>query len=212
MRVRFAPSPTGNLHVGGARTALFNWLYAKNHGGKFILRCVHPQEPRSPPQPQLLRGSFCVAEGRAGQPECTASGCAGRWAVTSAPCCTPVRRIEDTDQARSTLESEQQVLRDLKWLGLSWDEGEQRGAAEPSKAPASPLQPSCLCPHPLQLSYGHRSLGQPSSCVALRPPPPAAHVTLPRACDATLHPSPGHPDPRPTHWQPTHPNSPPARP
>ena len=38
VRVRFAPSPTGNLHVGGARTALFNWLYAKKAGGKFILR------------------------------------------------------------------------------------------------------------------------------------------------------------------------------
>lgn len=38
VRVRFAPSPTGNLHVGGARTALFNWLYAKRTGGKFILR------------------------------------------------------------------------------------------------------------------------------------------------------------------------------
>ena len=35
---RFAPSPTGNLHIGGARTALFNWLYAKNKGGKFLLR------------------------------------------------------------------------------------------------------------------------------------------------------------------------------
>ena len=38
VRVRFAPSPTGNLHVGGARTALFNWLYAKHTGGKMILR------------------------------------------------------------------------------------------------------------------------------------------------------------------------------
>lgn len=38
VRVRFAPSPTGNLHVGGARTALFNWLYARKTGGKFILR------------------------------------------------------------------------------------------------------------------------------------------------------------------------------
>ena len=37
-RVRFAPSPTGNLHVGGARTALFNYLFAKNLGGKLILR------------------------------------------------------------------------------------------------------------------------------------------------------------------------------
>jgi glutamyl-tRNA synthetase len=38
VRVRFAPSPTGYLHVGGARTALFNWLFARHHGGKFILR------------------------------------------------------------------------------------------------------------------------------------------------------------------------------
>ena len=38
VRVRFAPSPTGYLHVGGARTALFNWLYARHTGGKFVLR------------------------------------------------------------------------------------------------------------------------------------------------------------------------------
>jgi glutamyl/glutaminyl-tRNA synthetase len=38
IRVRFAPSPTGYLHVGGARTALFNWLYARQQGGKMILR------------------------------------------------------------------------------------------------------------------------------------------------------------------------------
>lgn len=38
VKVRFAPSPTGNLHVGGARTALFNWLYARKTGGKFVLR------------------------------------------------------------------------------------------------------------------------------------------------------------------------------
>jgi glutamyl-tRNA synthetase len=38
VRVRFAPSPTGYLHIGGARTALFNWLFARHHGGKFILR------------------------------------------------------------------------------------------------------------------------------------------------------------------------------
>lgn len=38
VRVRFAPSPTGTLHVGGARTALFNFLQAKNSGGRFILR------------------------------------------------------------------------------------------------------------------------------------------------------------------------------
>jgi nondiscriminating glutamyl-tRNA synthetase len=68
-RVRFAPSPTGHLHVGGARTAIFNWLFAKHHGGTFIIR------------------------------------------------------VEDTDQARSTRESEQMVLDDLRWLGLQWDEG-----------------------------------------------------------------------------------------
>src|SRR3989442_6632536 len=38
VRVRFAPSPTGFLHIGGARTALFNWLYARRHGGTFVLR------------------------------------------------------------------------------------------------------------------------------------------------------------------------------
>ena len=73
VRVRFAPSPTGNLHVGGARTALFNWLYARNLGGKFILR------------------------------------------------------VEDTDTARSTRESEEAMVRDLKWLGLDWDEGPDNG-------------------------------------------------------------------------------------
>ncbi len=69
IRVRFAPSPTGHLHVGGARTALFNWLYARHEGGTFIVR------------------------------------------------------IEDTDRARSTEESERAVLEDLTWLGLTWDEG-----------------------------------------------------------------------------------------
>ncbi len=73
VRVRFAPSPTGHLHVGGARTAIFNWLFARHHGGTFIVR------------------------------------------------------VEDTDQARSTLESEQLVLGDLRWLGLDWDEGPDIG-------------------------------------------------------------------------------------
>lgn len=69
IRTRFAPSPTGHLHVGGARTALFNYLYAKSKGGKFILR------------------------------------------------------IEDTDQERSTTESEKLMLESMRWLGLDWDEG-----------------------------------------------------------------------------------------
>jgi nondiscriminating glutamyl-tRNA synthetase len=47
VRVRFAPSPTGNLHIGGARTALFNWLYAKSQGGKFILRIEDTDTLRS---------------------------------------------------------------------------------------------------------------------------------------------------------------------
>jgi len=47
VRVRFAPSPTGNLHVGGARTALFNWLFARRHGGKFILRIEDTDRERS---------------------------------------------------------------------------------------------------------------------------------------------------------------------
>lgn len=47
IRVRFAPSPTGYLHVGGARTALYNWLYAKKKGGKFILRVEDTDQARS---------------------------------------------------------------------------------------------------------------------------------------------------------------------
>jgi glutamyl-tRNA synthetase len=72
-RLRFAPSPTGYLHIGGVRTALFNWLWARKLGGTFILR------------------------------------------------------IEDTDRERSTEENEQIILRDMRWLGLDWDEGPEAG-------------------------------------------------------------------------------------
>src|SRR5437588_3530955 len=48
--VRFAPSPTGFLHIGGARTALFNWLFARNHGGKFLLRIEDTDRVRSSPE------------------------------------------------------------------------------------------------------------------------------------------------------------------
>ena len=48
--VRFAPSPTGFLHVGGARTALFNWLFARHHGGKFLLRIEDTDRARSTPE------------------------------------------------------------------------------------------------------------------------------------------------------------------
>jgi glutamyl-tRNA synthetase len=69
IRVRFAPSPTGLLHVGNARTALYNWLFARRAGGDFILR------------------------------------------------------VEDTDLERSEVRFEDQLVEDLHWLGLNWDEG-----------------------------------------------------------------------------------------
>jgi len=47
---RFAPSPTGYLHIGGARTALFNWLYARGRGGKFLLRIEDTDRARSTPE------------------------------------------------------------------------------------------------------------------------------------------------------------------
>ncbi len=71
--MRFAPSPTGHLHVGNARTALFNWLFARHHGGRMILR------------------------------------------------------IEDTDLERSEARFEDQLIGDLRWLGLDWDEGPDLG-------------------------------------------------------------------------------------
>ena len=73
VRVRFAPSPTGHLHVGNARTALFNWLFARQKGGTMVLR------------------------------------------------------IEDTDVDRSEARFEDQLIADLKWLGLDWDEGSDVG-------------------------------------------------------------------------------------
>ena len=54
VRVRFAPSPTGYLHVGGARTALFNWLFARNQGGTFILRVEDTDTERN--RPELVEG------------------------------------------------------------------------------------------------------------------------------------------------------------
>jgi len=54
IRVRFAPSPTGYLHVGGARTALFNWLFARSRGGKFILRVEDTDLQRS--SEEMVRG------------------------------------------------------------------------------------------------------------------------------------------------------------
>eukprot|EP00549_Striatella_unipunctata_P026583 CAMPEP_0118719068 /NCGR_PEP_ID=MMETSP0800-20121206/29201_1 /TAXON_ID=210618 ORGANISM="Striatella unipunctata, Strain CCMP2910" /NCGR_SAMPLE_ID=MMETSP0800 /ASSEMBLY_ACC=CAM_ASM_000638 /LENGTH=820 /DNA_ID=CAMNT_0006626259 /DNA_START=173 /DNA_END=2635 /DNA_ORIENTATION=- len=92
-RLRFAPSPTGSLHVGGARTALYNWLSAKKGQLDF------PRE----------NSGFIV-------------------------------RVEDTDLARSTKESEASVMADLKWLGLDWDEGPMD--SEPSSGPFGPYRQS----------------------------------------------------------------------
>src|SRR5690606_32966600 len=50
VRTRFAPSPTGYLHIGGARTALFCWLYARHHGGDFVLRIEDTDRERSTPE------------------------------------------------------------------------------------------------------------------------------------------------------------------
>jgi nondiscriminating glutamyl-tRNA synthetase len=77
VRVRFAPSPTGHVHVGNARTALFNWLFARQQGGTMIVR------------------------------------------------------IEDTDVERSQARYETQLLNDLKWLGIDWDEGPDKGGPFP---------------------------------------------------------------------------------
>ena len=79
VRTRFAPSPTGSLHMGGARTALYNYLLAKRHGGEFILR------------------------------------------------------IEDTDKERNTQSSQEQLIAELKWLGLTWDEGPSEAGKEQGK-------------------------------------------------------------------------------
>ena len=69
VRTRFAPSPTGSLHIGNVRSGLFAYLYARHHKGQFILR------------------------------------------------------IDDTDRERSTKQSLDEILTDLKWLGMEWDEG-----------------------------------------------------------------------------------------
>src|SRR5438874_1297338 len=50
VRTRFAPSPTGYLHIGGARTALFSWLFARHHGGTFVLRIEDTDRERSTPE------------------------------------------------------------------------------------------------------------------------------------------------------------------
>ena len=71
-RVRFAPSPTGDLHVGNARTALFNWLFAKHYGGDFILRIEDTDQERTSPvfeksiRPNLVKGKTLRLDKSAG--------------------------------------------------------------------------------------------------------------------------------------------------
>ena len=58
---RFAPSPTGYLHIGGARTALFNWLFARGRGGKFLLRIEDTDRDRSTPEATAAISAIPVA-------------------------------------------------------------------------------------------------------------------------------------------------------
>src|SRR6266481_2394308 len=66
VRVRFAPSPTGYLHVGGARTALFNWFFARRLGGTMILRVEDTDVERNRPElvEGILSGLICIARPR----------------------------------------------------------------------------------------------------------------------------------------------------
>src|ERR1700744_5690055 len=67
--LRFAPSPTGMLHIGGARTALFNWLYARHTGGAFHLRIEDTDRERSTPEAvaAILNGMAWMARHGAGE-------------------------------------------------------------------------------------------------------------------------------------------------
>jgi len=75
-RVRFAPSPTGYLHVGGARTALFNWLFARREGGTFILRVEDTDVERN--RPELVEGILARFRWHRAESRCGAAGSRGR--------------------------------------------------------------------------------------------------------------------------------------
>ena len=79
--MRFAPSPTGSLHVGGARTALFNWLVARHTGGTFVLRMEDTDRERSTPESEaeILR---CLAQGQASKQIAEALGMSVRTVET----------------------------------------------------------------------------------------------------------------------------------
>src|SRR4030065_725776 len=61
IRTRFAPSPTGFLHIGGARTALFNWLFTRHHGGEFVLRIEDTDQARTPEELEAKRKQALAA-------------------------------------------------------------------------------------------------------------------------------------------------------
>ena len=68
MRVRFAPSPTGVLHIGGARTALYNWLLARGQGGQFVLRIEDTDRERSTPENvEQILDALALARARLGR-------------------------------------------------------------------------------------------------------------------------------------------------
>src|SRR5512142_1681221 len=82
-RVRFAPSPTGFLHIGGVRTALFNWLYSRRHGGQYILRIDDTDQQRNveaAPAPPTSSRSAAPAT----RPPSTSS-CAAATPTTTTP-------------------------------------------------------------------------------------------------------------------------------
>lgn len=60
MRLRFAPSPTGPFHIGGARSALFNWLLARKHGGKLVLRIEDTDLERSSKESKKTSKQLCA--------------------------------------------------------------------------------------------------------------------------------------------------------
>ena len=60
VRVRFAPSPTGKLHIGGARTAIYNWAFARATGGTFILRIDDTDPTRSTEENTQTKASFSI--------------------------------------------------------------------------------------------------------------------------------------------------------
>ena len=80
---RFAPSPTGFLHIGGARTALFNWLYARGRGGKFLLRIEDTDRARSTPEATeaILQGLTWLGLDWDGEPVSQFAGAARHAAV-----------------------------------------------------------------------------------------------------------------------------------